>query len=221
MSDKALENALRQRDAIAAQINQAQQQIEEWQRSAAEIDAFVAAWHKFADAAIAVGTKAPVVVFPIRNDIPLPAPSPRKRMATHNSTKEEVARVTRELIEVHGAPIQRTVLLNLLRERGLVIEGTEPETVLSTMLWRMSKEGAPIVHLKAIGYWDSEKDWPEARHFPSLAKKLETEGAFSGLNEDSRDPDLMRDAVIERAAEAKEEAIEALRASAFDRPFDK
>ncbi|WP_143079679.1 hypothetical protein [Bosea lupini] len=184
MSDKALENALRHRDAIAAQINRAQQQIEEWRRSAAEIDAFIATWHKYADVTNAATAKEPVVVMPIRDDIPLPSPSPRKRMATNNSTKEEVARVTRELIEVHGAPIQRTVLLNLLRERGLVIDGTEPETVLSTMLWRMSKEGAPIVHLKGIGYWDSERDWPAARHFPSLAKKLEAEGAFSGLDKE-------------------------------------
>ena len=188
MSDKAIENALRHRDDLAKRINQAQQQIEEWRRAAAETDAFIEAWHKFADGEQAFfpspekARRVGGVVDPIGEPMPLPEKVLRKRAGANNSSKEAVARVTQELIAVHGQPIQRPVLLNLLRERGLVIEGAEPETVLSTMLWRMGKEGAPILHLKGIGYWDAEKDWPDARHFPSVRKKLDAEGVFKDLD---------------------------------------
>lgn len=54
----------------------------------------------------------------------------------------------------------------MLRERGLIIEGAEPETVLSTMLWRM-RDAAKIVHLKNVGYWTAEARWPPAHYIPN------------------------------------------------------
>ncbi|WP_449257185.1 hypothetical protein [Bosea sp. (in: a-proteobacteria)] len=180
MTDVAIRNAERERDALAVKVNAAQAQIDDWKREIARIDQFVADWHRFA------GTSPEAI--PGKSD-----KATAKRPAGKNSAKEDVARVTRELISVHGTPIQRPVLLNLLRERGLVIEGAEPETVLSTMLWRMSK-GAQIVHLKGVGYWMSEKDWPSAGYSPqsegegedsheadekSEQRESETSGAFA------------------------------------------
>lgn len=177
MTDVAIRNAERERDALAAKVNAAVAQIEEWKREIGRIDQFVADWHRFA------GTSPEATVEASVNT----ATKPR---ALKNSTKEQVAKMTRELIEVHGAPIQRSALLNLLRERGLVIDGAEPETVLSTMLWRMSKP-AHIIHIKGVGYWTSEKDWGNHKSFDG---------------DDQRDPDLIHDAARERALEERGEA---------------
>lgn len=183
MTDVAIRNAERERDALAVKVNAAQAQIDDWKREIARIDQFVADWHRFA------GTSPEV----------LPATSDKvttKRSTAKNSAKEDVARVTRELIAVHGTPIQRPVLLKLLRERGLVIEGAEPETVLSTMLWRMSK-GAQIVHLKGIGYWMSEKDWPSAGYSPQ--NESESEDSHEAAEKSER-----RESEVSRALELDE-----------------
>lgn len=187
MADAAIRNAERERDNLVVKVNAAVAQIEEWKREIGRIDQFVADWHRFA------GT-APEAATPQADAKPA-----AKARALKNSTKEEVAKLTRELIDVHGAPIQRPVLLNLLRERGMVIEGAEPETVLSTMLWRMSKP-AQIVHLKGVGYWTSEKDW--GKHKSDAGVPVSELGAQnSDDDEDPRDPDDMRDLALAREAE--------------------
>lgn len=152
MSDKAIENALRHRDDLAKKINQAQQQIEEWKRSIAETDAFIATWRRFAG----------------EDDGPPPPPppddeaaAPRRRKATKNSKKEEVAEFARQLITDAGRPLSRAELFDGLTSLGLTIEGTDPQMVLSTMLWRMKDS---IVRLEKGGYWLAEKPF-EAEHY--------------------------------------------------------
>jgi hypothetical protein len=54
----------------------------------------------------------------------------------------------------------------MLTERGLIIEGADPEMVLSTMLWR-SKDR--IVRLPKFGYWVAERPYVSAGYVPGQA----------------------------------------------------
>lgn len=176
MTDQALENALRKRDDLAANINKAQQQIEEWKRELTHTDSFISAWHQFA------GTKSedvPPIVGPIESDV-----LPPKRKNRNNSKKEDVAAEVRKLIEAAGHPIPRVDLYKALTEKGFVIEGTDPDMVLSTMLWRAG-EAAGVKRLDKGGYWLLEADWPDAGYFPNEIAKLHDQmdagGAFDDL----------------------------------------
>jgi hypothetical protein len=160
MSDAALKNAEARRDAIAAQINAALQQIEEWRRELRIVEDFIRAWHSFAEmqSASAPGS-------PIRNYV-LVAPTgtfavdskeastSRSNTGTRrNSKKEEVAEAAREIIKMAGDAVSRADLYQKLIERGLTIEGSDPEMVLSTMLWRMRDR---VARVKGGGYWLAE-----------------------------------------------------------------
>jgi hypothetical protein len=158
MSDVALRNAERQRDEMASRINAAQSQIDEWRREIGRIDQFISDWHRFAGADEAKAESAAALA--------------TVRKTTGNSDKEEVARVARELIRKEGKPIQRSELLKRLREHGLIIEGANPETVLSTMLWRM-KDEARIVHIRQFGYWLKEEDYRPAGYSEKFEELIE------------------------------------------------
>lgn len=181
MVDQALENALRKRDELATKVNAALQQVEEWKRELSHTDAFIAAWHQFAgtEADLPTGT-----VFPIRDDIPLPQKN-TKRPARNNSKKEEVAAEVRRIIAAEGRPVPRAELYNVLVERGFTIEGTDPDMVLSTMLWRAG-EAAGVTRLQKGGYWLTEKEWPDAGYFPeeqeASQQQTDTEAAFDDLS---------------------------------------
>lgn len=171
MTDIALQNAERQRDELLARRNALRDELSLVEGRLAAADAFIYQWHAFADdtplegqgsatgmiatQAIATGATTPTI---------LPA-VPNKR---RNSKKEDVAAAARQLIETAGSPMTRSDLFKRLEERGLVMDGSDPEMVLSTMLWRAG-EAAGVARLKKGGYWLSEKDWPEAGYFPSLA----------------------------------------------------
>jgi hypothetical protein len=158
MSDKALQNALRHRDDLASQINKAQQQIEEWRRAAAETDAFIAAWRRFAGEDAGPPPPPPPPPPPVVDE---ETPAPRRRKATKNSKKEDVADEAYQMIDQAGRPLSRTELFDRLTAAGMVIEGADPQMVLSTMLWRMKDR---IVRLEKGGYWMADKPY-EAEHY--------------------------------------------------------
>jgi hypothetical protein len=166
MSDTALDNAERLRNDLAAKINKAQDEIAGWKRDLRRIELFVEAWHALAagkapetDLAGGDHTQVVATVVPAK-------PKPAKPERRHNSTKEEVAAAARSLIEAHGEPMSRTDLYRQLTiEKGLRIEGKDPEMVLSTMLWRAGPD-AGVVRLKGGGYWLKERAWPDADYHP-------------------------------------------------------
>lgn len=176
MPDKAIENAMSRREELAAKINEAQQRLEEWRRELARADAFIRDWHVFAGE-------------------PIPSEEAADRFVAtgtvggrnrRNSKKEEVARQARELILDRNEPIGRTELYELLtKERGLTIEGTDPEMVLSTMLWRMKDR---IVRLKSGGYWLPEKPYEPANYWPDIEDMMEaTDSSPHGSLTDDED----------------------------------
>jgi len=158
MADQALQNALVKRDTLARQINEAQQYVEGLRRDLTRVDAFIADWHKYA------GVPAPEQT---SYAIETSGPPPSTKKVLNNSKKEEVAAATVELITAAGRPMSRNELFPALtQKKGMRIEGTDPDMVLSTMLWRMMKK-AGLVRLKGGGYWLRDKPYPEAGYDPS------------------------------------------------------
>jgi hypothetical protein len=152
MPDKAYENAKARRDELARTINEAQQRMDAMRGELHGIDTFLEQWRKFA------GVEAPTA-----QPSPLSQGSVYRRERPHrNSKKEEVAQAAREILNAEGRPLPRTELYKRLVDRGLVIEGSDPEMVLSTMLWRMSGQ---IVRLPK-GYWPTDVPYPEGGYIP-------------------------------------------------------
>jgi hypothetical protein len=170
MADSALQNAEKRRDDLADQINKMQAAVDELRREKAKVEGFIADWHKFAGTQPDTETEAEIpYITPIRDDIPLPA---KRERPQNNSKKEDVAKEVRAIVEAWGRPVLRKELLPELLIRGYVIEGTDPDMVLSTMLWRAG-EAAGVVRLGKGGYWLREVDYPEARYFAETATRLD------------------------------------------------
>jgi hypothetical protein len=142
MADRAYENAMARRDELARAINEAQQLIEGMRTELRGVDTFLGQWRKFA------GVTEPAGVDPALNDIAKPPPWIPKRM--RNSKKEDVAEAAYEIIKERGEPMTRSDLYDRLIARGMVLNGSDPQMVLSTMLWRMPSR---IKRLKKGGYW--------------------------------------------------------------------
>lgn len=149
MSDKAYENAAARRDELARGINQGQQRLETLRSELRGIEAFLDQWRKFAG--VAAAAHEPNPTFDPSNP---PEHILRWRAKRKNSKKEEVANAAREVILANGKPLSRSDLYTILTERGLIIEGADPEMVLSTMLWRSKDK---IVRLPKFGYWVAER----------------------------------------------------------------
>ncbi|KWV43855.1 hypothetical protein AS026_19490 [Rhizobium altiplani] len=88
---------------------------------------------------------------------------PRTAIATHNPRKEEIAKISREIIEASDAPVSRAALFEALADRSIIISGKNPHMVLSTMLWRAGAEEG-IINLKGYGYWLKDRDYPEGNY---------------------------------------------------------
>jgi hypothetical protein len=138
MSDKAYENAIRRRDELAREINGAQQRIDAFRSELRGVDTFLEQWRKFA------GVEGPRAGDSYTENIRTAA------IARKNPKKEDVADAAYEIIQEHGEPMARSELYKRLIERGMVLNGSDPEMVLSTMLWRMQNR---IKRLKKGGYW--------------------------------------------------------------------
>ena len=120
-----------------------------------------------------------------------------------NSRKEEVASGARVLIEEAGRPLSRSEIFASLTRLGYIIDGSEPEMVLSTMLWRAG-EAAGVTRLKrGGGYWLLEQDWPDAKYFPSQASStLSADGEPLYRGEPQRDA-LLADGFSEDEIDGK------------------
>lgn len=160
--DKARENAKARRTHLEKKINELAQELDFARREKRRIDEFLKDWDFFSsDLAEEIDPTSFSRVFQGEPH----AEIKKSNVILRNSKKEAVAEVARELIQKAGKPIMREDLFPLLRDRGLIIEGTDPLMVLSTMLWRM-KDAAGIIRLKGGGYWLAERPYSPAKYFP-------------------------------------------------------
>ena len=145
MADNAFENAMNRREAVIAKVRSLELDLQKARSELERVDAFIQQWHEFAGKPIL--DRDPVVVhYP-------------KIIVAHgirNSKKEDVADAAYEIIKEHGAPMPRADLYDRLIARGMVLNGSEPQMVLSTMLWRMPHL---IKRLKKGGYWLADQPY--------------------------------------------------------------
>lgn len=170
MTDIALANANKRRDSLAAEINSLAERADELRRELAKIDAWIAQWHEFATVGTIAATEAgDTAAFSATVSAPKAGAvdkiETKRRRAAGNPKKEDVAEATRQIILERGEPISRADLFRTLGERGItILSETDPEMVLSTMLWRMRDK---VVRLKTGGYWLTERPYPKAGYNPA------------------------------------------------------
>lgn len=157
MADAALNNAEAQRKQLVERKRLLMAELMSIDDQLGQIDRFVKAWHLFAEGSGNTESGvAPANLGFIGNETP-------QTRTRRNSTKEEVATGARDIIREFGAPVSRSTLFAELRKRGFIINGKNPEMVLSTMLWRMRDR---VVRLKDGGYWLADEENPEIGYRP-------------------------------------------------------
>lgn len=176
MSDAALENAKALKAKALSEITRLEAELRGWHDRRAMADQFIDQWNAFASGEPVI----PVESAPVEQN--KPAPSPVKKKAIRNSKKEDVAEETRRIISERGTPVGRSDLFKTLIERGFTIEGTDPEMVLSTMLWRMRDR---VARLKTGGYWLCEVPYEPEGYNPNHLMGALAEAA-------QRQPELAR-----------------------------
>jgi hypothetical protein len=146
MPDIALSNAEALKKQLVNKRLALHVEIDALDTEIGKIDEFIRTWHTFAagntDFSVdnSRGSSKSESILDV----------PRTPRAKGNSSKEAVAAAAIEAIKERGAPIMRDELYDILTSRGLLINGKDPQMVLSTMLWRMKGE---IERLGNGGYW--------------------------------------------------------------------
>ncbi|HDZ72253.1 MAG TPA: hypothetical protein ENH55_05625 [Aurantimonas coralicida] len=165
MTDQALQNAKAQREQLLAERLKLHERIARLDNEIGDADRFIEDWHRYAspeshaaDPESAAGQNKPEPS----------VDTPKK--TTGNSRKEDVASAAREVILERGIPMLRNDLYPLLVERGMTIEGRDPQMVLSTMLWRMRDQ---LVRVKGGGYWPADIANAEAGYDPNQSREID------------------------------------------------
>lgn len=154
MSDRALESAaarlehnLAEIDKIVREKAKLDARLEELRADVERVSNFIATWHEM------VGQTPPAQLELNVNAVS--EAGPRKR--PKNPDRRDVAKAAVELIHRSGKPLSRRELFDQLAGAGYVIDGKDPEMVLSTMLWR---EKSIIQRLPGGGYWPAGEEAP-------------------------------------------------------------
>jgi hypothetical protein len=149
MSDQAIQNAISKRVELESRIVKAEDVIRRSKLQIAEINRFIKQWEKFSgrstdDVSTSKSLENNVNVHNYQSgDV--------SARATNNPRKEEVAAEVVKILSDTEFPMSRTDLYKALLARGVTINGSNPEMVLSTMLWR-TRDVFGITRLKSGGY---------------------------------------------------------------------
>lgn len=152
MSDKALDSALKKRNELASEINQTLERVNSLKKDLAGIDRFINDWYEYA------GVEPPGDNLSVKTDGTTVKPA-----RPNNPRKEDVAIAARKIIAKYGHPLSQKELLQALDDAKVIIQGTDRNKVLSTMLWRTNDQ---VVRLKGYGYWLPERPWLDANYYP-------------------------------------------------------
>jgi hypothetical protein len=149
MTDAAIQNARSQRDEYLERIKKLEQSIARTKGQLVEINKFINLWEKFNSKS--VHQSDPV------DDTP-ETPKVRHRVRTlsppanlKNPKKEEINQHVESLLDSDLVAVSRAELYKRLVDSGVEIQGTNPEMILSTMLWRMQGK-SDVVRSKGGGY---------------------------------------------------------------------
>lgn len=144
VSDSAIENAKARRIKLLFEINDFQSKVLDLRKELARVDQFIADWNAFAG-------------------IETEPESPVQGGAIKNPPRDEVGDRVEWLLDRNGAPMMRADLFRALAEKGIVINGKDPEMVLSTMMWRMQDK---FVRIPSWGYWFRDRPFTPAKYKP-------------------------------------------------------
>lgn len=176
MTDRVLWNATAKRDRLQFKVQKLESVLAARRDALQKMTDWINLYHEFAGSGSSASTRTESE--PSSNasepDTRDPGGSERKR-ASGNPRKEVVAAAAYNIIAEVGQPVSRTDLYYALANRGIHINGAEPEQVLSTMLWRTQQRHGPIVRLKGGGYWLADKQHPESGYVPGISPPDTTE----------------------------------------------
>lgn len=154
MSDTAIKNATEQKERLEREISALERDLAKKKDALAQTKSFIHAWHAFVE-------KDFQTQFLNLDDVPV---TPQTRKRPQNPKKEFVAARAAEIIAATGRPMSRAELFKALEQQDIVLTGTNPEMVLSTMLWRCPDV---IVRLPPHGYWCADKPYEPAGYDPT------------------------------------------------------
>lgn len=166
MSDRALENATSSRQSLQDRKRELLAELASIDDRLGQIERFVKDWHYFAED----GVEQNANTQPVDNSTQGVEPEREARPTRRNSSKEDVAATAREIILERGEPVSRKDLFRTLVDRGFIIQGKDPDMVLSTMLWRMRDQ---IVRVKGGGYWPADIPHPPSGYDPATATVID------------------------------------------------
>lgn len=141
MSDAAIQNAQTRRGALAGRINSLQQQLEAVRRELKVVDDFIAHWHSFA----ILDEDDPIIPADSSGD-----KSETERRRPVNPPREVVGDAVEATLREWKRPASRADLFAELADHDITINGTNPEMVFSTMMWRMKDR---FERIPKRGYW--------------------------------------------------------------------
>lgn len=159
MENSAFDKAVLRREELQQKVRELNLEVKFTENEIAQLTSFINLYIE-----LSKPVEATIVrhLQPIRRAIDLSVPE-KPRKATGNSKKEEVAEAARAIIEARGEPVSRADLFKEIVSQGYTIKGTDPEMVLSTMLWRMHDR---VTRLKSGGYWLTDKPSPDGSYTP-------------------------------------------------------
>lgn len=165
MTDRAVQNALAQRTALAAELIDLEVRREAIQQEIKAAEDFIRAWHAFAGLPLGDALSPPPPPPPPSAEVAEDAGPKRSRReaAKLNPDRASVVEAVREMILAKGQPVPTEYLMAGLQERGMRIHGTDPRGVFNTMMWRSQDA---VVRLDKFGFWLAERPWPEAAYTP-------------------------------------------------------
>lgn len=158
MSDNAIRTALSKRAEVEDRIRKLERRIKREKEQIIEINKFIQQWEKFSGRAVSSVVEPNALNE--KGDFAATVGNSQVRMVPVNPRKEEVAEIAKQVLISAGKPLSRNELFKLLTAKGLTIHGSNPEMVLSTMLWR-TRDTSNIVRLKSGGYCLKENASPE------------------------------------------------------------
>ncbi len=154
MSDRALQNAKALKIQATDELSRLEAQARLWQDRLRMADQFIDQWNAFA-----TGDVENLVDQSTREENKTATVEPARKRPVGNSRKDDVAAGAYDIIKALGYPVSRSELFRLLIKQGFTIEGTDPEGVMNTMLWRTRDLPKGVIHLRGHGYWPADTDY--------------------------------------------------------------
>lgn len=93
-----------------------------------------------------------------------PGAPPASRSNRKTGSREEFARVARQVLLDTGRPMSRSEIADAVMARGVHVGGKDKAANVGTLMWRMNDR---FVNLPGLGYWPKDVEYSPARYSPT------------------------------------------------------